>query len=214
VVADVVDPDAVSRAVADVSHHFGTIDLLVNNAAVVESIEAPFDEVPANENWQVVEVGVRGPMNLTHAVLPLMLDGGGGRIVNINSGAAYRSGAGGAIYTAYGVAKAALAQFTRRIDDTYRDRGVYAFDVAPGVVRTDMTASMPMHDDRTDWTPPSAIAGMVADIADGKLDEVSGRFFRAGVDTIESILAQRAEILERDARVMRLFPIDDQDPLA
>lgn len=214
VVADVVDPQAVVRAVREVAQHFGTIDLLVNNAAIIESVEAPFDEVPVDESWRVIEVGVRGAMNVTHAALPVMLDAGGGRIVNINSGAAYKAGSADTVYTAYGMSKAALALFTRRLDHTYRDRGVRAFDVAPGVVRTDMTGSMPIHNQRTEWTAPSAVVDLVAEIADGRLDELSGRFFRAGADTVDGLLARSDAIRERDARVLRLLPVDDDDPLA
>lgn len=211
VVADVVDGDAVRAAVARVLDKHGGIDLLVNNAATIESVEAEFGEVDIDETWRVVEVGVRGSMNVTHAVLPRMLERGVGRIVNINSGSAYRKQN---LYAGYGVAKAALAQLTTRVDSTYRDRGVRAFDVAPGVVKTDMTTSMPMHDTRTNWTEPERVVDFIADIGAGKLDELSGRFFRAGADTVESLMAQKDAIISRDARVLRLYPIDDSDPLA
>lgn len=211
VVADVVDRAAVVEAVDTVVDELAAVDFLINNAAIIEAVEAPFGDVDVDETWRVVEVGARGPMNVTHAVLPVMLDGDGGRIVNINSGSSYRAGP---IYTGYGVAKAALAQLTRTLDTQYRDRGIRVFDVAPGVVETGMTTSMPIHSNRTDWTPPSAVVELLIQVAEGSLDDLSGRFIRAGSDTVESLLKQRDEIIGRDARVLRLVPISEDDPLA
>jgi short-subunit dehydrogenase len=211
VTADVVDGQAVAAAVASVAGALGGIDLLVNNAGAIEAAEKRFVETDVEETWRVVEVNVRGPILVTHAVLPGMLARGGGRIVNVNSGAAYRAMTN---YTGYAVSKGALARFTMQLDAQYRDRGVFTFDVAPGVVATEMTAGMPVHDGRTEWTPAGAIADLVIAIGDGRLDELSGRFFRAGTDTVESLLLRRDEIVQRDARVLRLALIDPDDPLA
>lgn len=211
VTADVVDRQAVAAAVAAVAGDLGGIGLLVNNAGAVEAVEKRFDETDVDETWRVIEVNVRGPMLVTHAVLPGMLARGGGRIVNVNSGAAYRAMTS---YTGYAVSKGALARFTMQLDAQYRDHGVFAFDVAPGVVATDMTASMSVHDGRTEWTPARAIADLVVAVGDGRLDALSGRFFRAGADTVESLLRRQEEIVQRDARVLRLALIDPDDPLA
>lgn len=211
VTADVVDRQAVAAAVATVEKALGGIDLLVNNAGVIESVEEGFAETDVEETWRVVEVNVRGPMLVTHAVLPGMLARGSGRIVNVNSGSAYRAMTN---YTGYAVSKGALSRFTMQLATQYGDRGVFAFDVAPGVVATQMTASMPVHDERTEWTPAAAMVDLVVAVGTGRLDELSGRFFRAGADTVESLLHRRDEIVQRDARVLRLALIDPADPLA
>ena len=88
-VADVVDLSAVDQAVQTVVAELGGVDLLVYNAGITESVETDFLSADVEETWRVVEVNVRGPMLVTHAVLGTMLDTGGGRIVNINSGAAH-----------------------------------------------------------------------------------------------------------------------------
>ncbi len=131
--------------------------------------------------------------------------------MNINSGAAHGVRP---VYTGYTVGKGALARFTSQIDAQFRDRGVRAFDVSPGVVQTDMTAGMPMHTGRTEWTPPEKVVELVAAIGDGRLDDLGGRFFRAGVDTVESLLDNRAAIIDADARVLRLAPVGADDPVA
>lgn len=210
-VADVTDRAAVTSAVDEFAATRGAVDLLVNNAAAIESVETDFVDVDVDQTWHVIDVNVRGPMLVTHAVLRHMLASGGGRIVNINSGSGYRASAA---YTGYGVSKGALTQFTRHLDRQYRSRGITAFDVAPGVVQTEMTAAMPVHAARTEWTPASAVAELVAEIGNGNLDALSGRFFRAGADTSASLRAQAEEIVQRDARVVRLYPIDEDDPLA
>jgi 3-oxoacyl-[acyl-carrier protein] reductase len=209
--ADVVDRAQVSAAIGDVESALGGIGLLVNNAGVIEGVERPFLDTDVDDMWRVVEVNVRGPMLVTHAALPGMLARGGGRIVNINSGAGHRALAG---HSGYAVSKGALARLTTQLDAQYRDYGVYTFDVAPGHVETEMTRGMPMHDGRTQWTPPAALVELVLGIAAGRLDSLAGRFFRAGADTVDSLLLSADEIVARDARVLRLAPISDDDPVA
>ena len=65
--------------------------------------------------------------------------------------------------------------------------GVCAFDVAPGLVDTEMTRSMPKWRDHTDWTPPSKVVELVAAIAAGDVDAWTGRFLRAGVDDVQTL---------------------------
>ncbi len=202
VTADVVDADQVGRAVAEAERALGGIDLLINNAGVIEPEERPFADTDMEAMWRVVEVNVRGPMLVTHAVLPGMLDRGAGRIVNINSGAGYRPMPA---YTGYAMAKGAIARFTTLLDAQYREQGIRVFDLAPGQIETDMTRSMPMHEGRTDWTDPKDVVALAAAVADGSLDDLSGRFFRADTDTPESLRAAAGDIIARDARTLRMI---------
>lgn len=208
--ADVVDAGQVQAAVARVAGELGGVDLLVNNAGVIEPTDEDFVAAGVARTWRVIEVNLRGPMTVTHAVLGVMMPGGG-RVVNLNSGAGHKAMSG---YTGYAVSKGALARFTTQLDAQFRERGVYAFDVAPGHVETDMTRDMPMHAGRTDWTPPSAVVDLVAGIGEGRLDGLSGRFIRAGADTVESLLEQQAQITQADARRLRLVPATPGDPVA
>lgn len=210
VAADVTDRAEVAEAVRAVAGSLDRIDLLVNNAGVIEAVERPFLDTDVDESWRVVEVNVRGPLLVTHAVLPVMLAGGGGRIVNMNSGLGFRFAE---IYTGYAISKGALARFTGLLDLQYRSRGVRAFDLAPGHVETEMTTAMPMHAGRTSWTAPEDVVDLVAAIGDGVLDELGGRFFRAGTDTPDSLLALRDDIVAHDARVLRLPTAGPDDPL-
>jgi len=207
---ELTDADAVRAAAAQVQDEFGNVGLLVNNAGVIERAELPFAKDDVEDVWRVIEINLRGPLLLTHALLPGMLAGGGGRIVNINSGAGHR---GAGQHTGYGISKGALARMTTMLDTQYRDQGLRVFDLAPGVVRTDMTGSMPAHDDRTEWTPLSAVVEMLLALADGRLDALTGRLVRAGADTPATLAAHVEAILAADARRLRLVAWGATDPV-
>jgi 3-oxoacyl-[acyl-carrier protein] reductase len=208
---DLVDPEAAGAAVAAVEHELaplGGLGLLVNNAGVVERAELPFAADDVADAWRVIEVNVRGPLLVTHAVLPGMLARGGGRVVNLSSGSAHHVSD---VYTGYGISKGALSRFTRLLDHQYRAAGLRVFDLAPGVVATDMTGAMPLHAGRTEWTPVEAVADLVVAIGEGRLDGLSGRFLRAGADTPASLLAAADRIVAQDARVLRLVTYGPDD---
>ena len=209
--ADLVDGTAVLDAVARVEEELGGIGLLVNNAGVIERAEVPFVEDDVEDSWRVIEANVRGPLLVTHAVLPGMLARGEGRVLNLNSGAGHRAMTA---YTGYAISKGGLARFTTQLDAQYRDQGIRVLDLAPGHVETAMTTSMAMHDGRTEWTPVEAVAELVRAFGDGELDALSGRFVRAGTDTVESLLAALPQILATDARTLRLGVYGDEDPVA
>lgn len=209
---DVVDREAVQGAVRRVEEAFADgIGLLVNNAGVIEQREVDLAADDVEDVWRVIETNVRGPLLLAHAVLPGMLARGSGYVVNINSGSGHRPSP---VYTGYGISKGALARLTTMLDRQYADRGVRVLDVAPGVVVTDMTQAMPLHDDRSEWTPVEATAELVDAFGSGRLDALSGRFVRAGTDTEETLAAVADRILAADARTLRLAPYGEDDPVA
>ncbi len=210
--ADLVDAGAVADAVARVEAALtGGVGLLVNNAGVIEENELPFADDDVEDVWRVVETNVRGPLLVTHAVLPGMLARGGGRVLQVNSGSGHRAQP---TYTGYTVSKGALARLTTQLDHQYRERGLRVLDLAPGVVATDMTAAMPVHATRTDWTAPEQVLELALGFADGALDALSGRFVRAGVDTVASLQAATPTILATDARRLRLSTWGPDDPVA
>lgn len=213
-VADLVDAGAVADAVGRVEDALtahGGLGLLVNNAGVIERAELPFAADDVEDVWRVVETNVRGPLLVTHAVLPGMLARGGGRVLNVNSGSGHRALP---TYTGYAISKGALARFTTQLHHQYAAAGLRVLDLAPGVVATDMTAAMPVHDGRSEWTDPADVAALVLAFARGELDDLSGRFVRAGVDTVASLRAATPAILDADARTLRLATWGPDDPVA
>lgn len=208
-VADVTDDEAVRRWVDDVLERRGRIDLLVNNAGVIDT-EAPLEESDPEDWWRTIEVNVRGPYLVTRAVLPHLLAQGSGRVINLNSGSGTKPSE---TSTAYNVGKTALGRITGSTHLSGQEHGVVAFDFAPGVVRTDMTLSMPRHDDRTEWTDPADVVELFLALAHGRLDAWSGRMVRAGEDTIASLEAAGSSLAPQ-ARTVGLIPYGDGDPLA
>lgn len=207
-VAPVTDPAAVRAWVDDVVARRGRIDLVVNNAGVIDA-EVPLAESDPEQWWRTIEVNVRGPYLMTRFAWPHLVASGDGRIVNLNSGAAYRNYD---IATAYNVSKGALARLTAA---TGLGEGavVKAFDLAPGVVATDMTRSMQAHADRTEWTSPPAVVEMLLALASGRLDAWSGRMVRVGVDTVESLEERARQGLHEADRTLGLLRWGDDDPL-
>lgn len=211
VVADVTDEDAVPTAVAKVVDAFGPIDLLVNNAGRADVGEVAFDEADLDDVLGVIEVNMIGPLRVLHAVLPGMRAAGRGRVLNVNSGIAFRREPG---YTGYAVSKAALARTTDLLAHQLAEHGIVLVDVSPGLVRTDMTESMPMwtaHDDPP-WGDARAIVHVARMLADGRLDSLSGRFVHASADDLHALLA--AVPHDRSRRTLGLIPYGEGDPLA
>jgi NAD(P)-dependent dehydrogenase (short-subunit alcohol dehydrogenase family) len=206
---DVTDERAVGNAASAVLSSWGRIDLLVNNAGTIEA-ELPLWEANVDQWWSVITTNVRGPFLMTRAIVPHMIAAGGGRIINLNSGAGI---AERAELSAYCASKSALARITGGTHLAGWAQGIRAFDLAPGTVRTEMTLSMQLHRGRTQWTDPKEVTNLVLALAGGELDAWSWRFVRAGVDTPQ-LLSERARLgLDDDARTLRMHPWGSSDPL-
>lgn len=187
-VAPVTDRRALADWVAEIIDRHGRIDVLVNNAGVIDAEVGLFDSDP-DDWWSVFEVNVQGAYLMSWLVGRWMREHGGGRIINVNSGAATRAGA---VASAYNASKTALARLTGSTQSAGEAHGIHAFDLMPGVVRTDMTTAMQAHIERTEWTDPALVADLALAMADGRLDAWAGRLVRAGTDSVASLVARAA----------------------
>ncbi|MFC8600251.1 SDR family NAD(P)-dependent oxidoreductase, partial [Isoptericola sp. NPDC057191] len=192
---------AVGRAEAPTSEGgLGRVDLLVNNAGRIDA-EVPLWEADPDEWWSVLETNVRGPFLLSRHVVPGMLARGGGRVVELNSGAGSHDNAEA---TAYNASKTALMRLGAGLHAAGHDRGLRVLELAPGVVRTDMTGAMRAHEGRTDWTPVERTVALTTAFARGDLDACSGWFVRASHDTPESLARLAARASAPAARRLRV----------
>ncbi|AKT52777.1 3-oxoacyl-ACP reductase [Arsenicicoccus sp. oral taxon 190] len=207
---DVAEPDQVRIFVDQVLERHGRLDVVVNNAGVIERPTVLW-ESDIDEWWGVQRTNVLGPYLVARAAAPAMIAAGGGRIINLNSGSGTRADAE---QSAYHVSKTALARITGALHLAGAEHGLRAFDLAPGVVRTDMTEAMPQHLGRTEWTDPQEVVALALALAAGDLDAWSGRMVRAGADTPESLAARAAEGLTDDVRTIGLVGYGDGDPVA
>jgi NAD(P)-dependent dehydrogenase (short-subunit alcohol dehydrogenase family) len=208
VAADVTDRESVEAAVGRITDELGRVDLLVNNAGLIDRAEVPLWEADPDQWWDVVSSHLRGGFLLCRAVVPWMLLRNRGRVVNIASGQSVKVHP---VYSAYGVAKTGLMRITEALSAALDGSDVRVFDLSPGVVETQMTRSMTMWQGFTDWTPPTKVVEFVAAIAAGELDQWSGRFLRVGQDDLDTV---RAITPGGDARRLRLRPYADDDPYA
>jgi NAD(P)-dependent dehydrogenase (short-subunit alcohol dehydrogenase family) len=134
--ADVGDPVSVNRAVAMVLAEFGAVDILVNDAAVVAPL-GPTVSVDADAWAFAFAVNVAGPLRLTQAVLPGMIERGWGRIANVSSGIVAHPAAMIGM-NAYVASKSALEAHTINLAAELAGTGVTANVYRPGSVDTAM----------------------------------------------------------------------------
>lgn len=134
VTCDVAQWKDVERAVSQTIETFGNIDILINNAGVIEPIARIADSDPGD--WsQAVDINLKGAYYAIRAALPPMLEAGGGVIVNISSGAATSPIEAWSHYCA---TKAGLLSLTQCTDHEYRDAGIRSLGLSPGTVATEM----------------------------------------------------------------------------
>ncbi len=137
VLLNVTSEESIKGAVELVTAKWGRIDLLVNNAGLTVNETLP---KTSDEDWdQVMDVNLRGAFLLSKAIVRAMLKQRSGHIINISSFAA-RSGPRGQVV--YASAKAALIGFTQALAKEGGSRNVQANVILPGVMPTEMTASL------------------------------------------------------------------------
>ncbi len=131
---DVSDHAAVTEALGKAHQRFGSLDVLINNAGVIEPIARLEDADPAA--WaKLIDINLTGVFNGIRAALPLMKPAGGGTIITVSSGAAHNALEG---WSAYCSSKAGAAMLTRALDLEERANGIRAMGLSPGTVATQM----------------------------------------------------------------------------
>jgi len=140
VTADVANEEDVRRLVDEVVDRCGRIDILVNNAGLYASLEMrPFEQIPLEEWRTVMDVNVASMFLMCRAVVPVMREHGGGKIVNISSGTPFR---GVPFLLHYVTSKGAILAFTRALAKELGKDNVLVNCVAPGFT---MSAGVQAH---------------------------------------------------------------------
>ncbi|HEV2742979.1 MAG TPA: SDR family oxidoreductase [Rubrobacter sp.] len=139
--ADLADAGAARGLVEGVAREMGGIDVLVNNAGIFEA--HPIPEVDY-EGWQdawsrTLATNLVGPANLSFLAARIMMERGGGRVVNVSSRGAFR---GEPETPAYGASKAGLNAMSQSMAQALAPHGVFFYVVAPGFVETDMADAL------------------------------------------------------------------------
>jgi len=134
---DVTDVPSIVAAHRTVTEALGSVDVLVNNAAVLLFENDDVLSIPADAYRDTFKTNVFGVIEVCRVFAPDMARAGYGRIVNVSSGAGQLATMA-AYAPAYSMSKAALNAFTRILAHSYRASGVLVNAVDPGWVRTDM----------------------------------------------------------------------------
>jgi 3-oxoacyl-[acyl-carrier protein] reductase len=135
-----VGSEADVRALVDTSlKRFGRLDVLVNNAGIMD--RGLFAESDVGGYARMFATNVTGTMLCTRAALPAMIERRYGRIINLSSQLA-RAGVGTGGFAAYAMTKGAIEAFTRALAHEVGEHGITVNAIAPGGIDTDMSRAV------------------------------------------------------------------------
>jgi len=185
--ADVSSPDDRKRLVDLARERFNRCDFLMNNAGVAPLKRSDILEASEESFDRVVRINLKGPYFLTQAVANWMIEQKKQyperecRIVNTSSMSAYTSSTGRGEYC---VSKAGVSMMTMLYADRLAEFGIGVFEVRPGIIATDMTATVKGKYDKLiaegltpikRWGTPEDVAKAVGAVAQGRLDFSTGQ---------------------------------------
>ena len=176
---DQKDRKSIENAVKAVREKFGAINILVNNAGIVQ--KKPFEKITDADWDEVMSVNLRGPFALCQEVLPDMLNGGWGRIVNLAS----VGGQWGGIYQVhYAASKAGVINLTKSLAKIYSKDGITTNAVSPEWIATDsMEKGLIFDFSKQDFSSipagragtPEEVAGAVAFLCSDEASYITGQ---------------------------------------
>lgn len=167
---DLTERKSVDEAVAAVVDRFGTLDVVANVAGGF-TMGPPLHETPDEDLDFMLDLNVRSLFHVCRAAVPAMVNGGGGRIINVSARAARE---GKARMGPYCASKAAVITLTETLAAEHRFGGINVNCILPGTIDTPQNrASMP-DADHTRWVPPGALADVVVFLASHAARAISG----------------------------------------
>jgi NAD(P)-dependent dehydrogenase (short-subunit alcohol dehydrogenase family) len=167
---DLLDPEQVESAVRRAIERFGRIDALANLAGGFRMGEPVHATADATLRF-LLDINVRTLLNAVHAVVPRMIDAGGGRIVNVGAYAALK---GAAQMGAYVAAKSAVVRLTESMSAELREKNVNVNCVLPTIIDTpENRAAMPGADPGR-WVAPADLAAVIVFLASDAARAVHG----------------------------------------
>jgi len=161
--ADLTGCEAVRESVRGVLEEFGRLDILVNNAGV--NVRRPSLEYIADDWDAVMMLNIRTPFFMAQECAHAMLESGGGSIINIASLLTFM---GRGSVPAYAASKGGIGQLTKALAVEWAEHGIRVNAIAPGFIRTEMTAPLVRDRDFSEWVlgrTPMKRWGEPADLA-------------------------------------------------
>src|SRR6202453_2630133 len=180
VTGDVGKAEDVDRSIAEITKHFGRIDILFNNAGM--NIRTQPEEVSLAEWQEVINTNLTSAFLMSKAVYPLMKKGGGGKIVNIGS---MTSIFGSPFASAYAATKGGIVQLTKSLALAWAKDNIQVNSILPGWFDTELTEKareqIPGLHERVlgripvgRWAKPADMAGTAIWLSSQASDYVTG----------------------------------------
>ena len=184
-ICDVTDEEGVKKMVASITEELGPVDILVNNAGIIKRI--PMHEMSVEEFREVIDIDLTAAFIMAKAVVPSMIERGGGKIINVCS---MMSELGRETVSAYASAKGGLKMLTRNIASEYGEYNIQCNGIGPGYIATPQTAPLRERDadgnrhpfdsfivaktPAARWGTPEDLMGPVVFLASSASDFVNG----------------------------------------
>ena len=160
IICDVTDESAVGNAFEQIIDKFGTVDVLANFAGSTVKTPSP-SHLTARDDWMsMIDSNLTGTFLCCKAAINVMLDNGGGRIINISSNAGRTSSP--VLGVAYTASKAGVIGLTRHLALEYAGKKILVNTIAPGPADTPRLAEL---------LKPEQIAGLASRIPLGRLTD-------------------------------------------
>ncbi|TVR54737.1 MAG: SDR family oxidoreductase [Spirochaetaceae bacterium] len=208
---DVTDIASVEALVDHAVDEYGGVDALVNNAGSFNTI-GPTWETDPESFWNDITINLRGPYLMCRAVVPRMIEQGGGTVINMIGGGAASPIPYG---NAYGTSKAGLTRFTETLAHELREHRIAVYATNPGLVRTEMTELQLKTDAGKKWMtriaelfeegadrPPTDAARLIRTLIEGDFFVLTGRRFGPD-DAPEKIIRDADRIVAEELRTLR-----------
>ncbi len=167
------------KAVASVVQEFGRLDILVNNAGIIR--RAPAIEFSEKDWDDVIQINLRAVFFLSQAAGRVMVQQGGGKIINVASMLSFQ---GGVLIPSYTAAKSGVAGITRALANEWSKHHINVNAIAPGYMATDNTAPLRADPARSQsileripmgrWGTPDDLQGIVVFLASPASDYMQG----------------------------------------
>ena len=213
IAVDVAESKDVRRMVDETLERFSRVDVLVNNAAIL----GPVGPLHSNDmrHWaEAMRINVTGLVTCCHAVLPAMMEQGGGKIINLSGAGVTRPSE---TISAYGTSKAAVIRFTETLALEMRPHNISVNALGPGQIDTALLDPMASDDSliepvmgamvrRTKSGQGASLeeaAALAVWLASSESDGLSGRLISATQDDWRNLGPHIPEITDSDRFTLR-----------